>query len=274
MNRKKESGAALIITVMIIAAMTYLITEMTFRSRVYLTLSSNFIYKTKSFYIARSGIEAAKLLLKYDKEQDKENKKYIDYYAVSEDIMSGESSSEVWSLFSQQQMPVQLRDYGSVALKITDEQSKLNINGIDRGQSSEKGLKDPELNRYYKYFIKLGVPEDRAEIMVYSLIDWIDTNDNELMGGAESGYYQSLFPPYMARNNLLASTRELLMVKGFSVDDFQKILPYITVFPKKKNKNLEILLQKKPKQSLFDDLISLSQCLKDVGKILWEHQNF
>ena len=115
---------------------------------------------------------------------------------------------------------------------------------------SEKGLKDPEINRYYSFFIKMGIPDDRAEAMVYALIDWIDSNDDELMGGAESGYYQSLFPPYSARNNVLASTRELLMIKGFSYEDFNKIAPYITVFPKQRNKNYYINVNTAPPEVL------------------------
>jgi DNA uptake protein ComE-like DNA-binding protein len=47
-----------------------------------------------------------------------------------------------------------------------------------------------------------------------SILDWIDPDDEPRTNGAESDYYESLSPPYQAKNGPLDSLEELLLVKG------------------------------------------------------------
>ncbi len=238
---RQSKGAALLITVMIIAAMTYLITELTYTSRINVTSTQNFVAKLKSYYLARSGVEAAKLLLSYDLQQDLANRSRIDYMAKWEENPIGqEGIREVWSYFATNRPPIPLRNYGAVSLKIEDEQSKININGIDRGNASEKGLRDPEIARFVSFLEKIGVQEDEAESVVFPLIDWIDFNDDPLPDGAESAYYLSLSPPYVARNSMLPHISDLFMIKNFTLDIIKKISPYFTVYPRSRVRNYYI----------------------------------
>ncbi len=238
---KKESGAALLITVMLIAAMTYLVTELTYSSRINISSTQNFVGKLKAYYLARSGVEAAKLLLSYDLQNDEENHRRIDYVSHwEENPMNQEEVSEVWSFFATERPPIPLRDYGSVQLRIEDEQSKINLNGINRGQASERGLRDPEIYRFVSFLEKLGIEPDVAEDIVFPLIDWVDCNDDPLPDGAESAYYLSLNPPYEARNSMMPHFSDLFMIKDWTLDVIKKILPYITVYPKKRIKNYYI----------------------------------
>lgn len=54
------------------------------------------------------------------------------------------------------------------------------------------------------------------EILVDSLLDWIDTDDQPRPNGAESDYYTQLDPPYRAKNGPLESIEELLLVANFT----------------------------------------------------------
>ncbi len=248
----KNKGAALLITVMLIAAMTYLITELTYTSRVNISSTQNFVGKMKSYYLARSGVEAAKLLLSYDLEQDREEHSRIDYVAKWQGNPIGqEDIREVWSYFATDRPPIPLRDYGSVKLKIEDEESKVNLNGVNRGNASERGLRDPEIYRFVSFLEKLGVPPEDAETVVFPLIDWIDFNDDPLPDGAETAYYLSLVPPYEARNSMMPDISDLYMIKDFTIKIIKKILPYVTVYPRHRVKEYYINVNTAPAEVLM-----------------------
>ena len=53
-----------------------------------------------------------------------------------------------------------------------------------------------------------------------SILDWIDPDNNVHAGGAESSYYQSLDPPYFAKNQPLDDLSELLLVRGVTPEIF------------------------------------------------------
>lgn len=56
--------------------------------------------------------------------------------------------------------------------------------------------------------------------LVNSILDWIDEDDLRRMDGAESPYYLALEHPYPAKNNLLESIEELLLIRGVAPDLF------------------------------------------------------
>ena len=74
---------------------------------------------------------------------------------------------------------------------------------------------------------RLQIPDD-----VWSaLADWLDSNDEQRPGGAESSYYMTLKPAYRARNNKpLATLSELSLVKGFTPEIVSKLVPFVTVY--------------------------------------------
>ncbi len=84
--------------------------------------------------------------------------------------------------------------------------------------------------------------------LIPPLQDWIDSDDSAMMNnGAESSYYQSLNPPYQARNGFLSSLEELKEIKdGDSL--YKKLAPEFTVFGKA-NPNMLI-------RYTFDELLS------------------
>ena len=56
-----------------------------------------------------------------------------------------------------------------------------------------------------------NVPE-----LINALLDWRDADNDTREGGAESDYYNTLEPPYNAKNGPFDSIEELLLVKGFN----------------------------------------------------------
>jgi type II secretory pathway component PulK len=63
----------------------------------------------------------------------------------------------------------------------------------------------------------MGLPMDLADIV----IDWVDPDDVPFPYGAESAnYYQTLLPPYNAKNSAMNSIDELLLLKDFTPEVF------------------------------------------------------
>jgi general secretion pathway protein K len=66
----------------------------------------------------------------------------------------------------------------------------------------------------------IKIPQNDADIIVDSIMDWKDANTTPLANGAEDDYYQTLNPPYKAKNKNFDTLEELLLVKGVTPDYF------------------------------------------------------
>jgi len=84
-----------------------------------------------------------------------------------------------------------------------DESGKININAMMAN--------DPTGSQLYQMLLLLpNMTDDIAN----SIIDWVDIDTTPRQGGAENDYYNTLTPPYNAKNGPLDSLEELLLVKG------------------------------------------------------------
>jgi general secretion pathway protein K len=93
---------------------------------------------------------------------------------------------------------------GEFSYRITDEQARINVNRLQ----SNPGRLD-------KLLQCLGIDKSVRDPIVDSILDWIDTNEEHRLSGAESDdYYLKLATPYRARNGPLESLNELLQIKG------------------------------------------------------------
>jgi general secretion pathway protein K len=92
-------------------------------------------------------------------------------------------------------------DSGTVSVTITDLERKVNINTANP-QMIQQAL------------TLMGVDADDISTISDSIVDWIDADDTPGLSGAESDYYQSLVPPYYAKNSPIDDLSELLLVKG------------------------------------------------------------
>jgi len=118
--------------------------------------------------------------------------------------------------------------YRAIRFGFIDESSRLNINFLlqmDLGDLLEVGqdlsslLGDSEAS-----LASGGVEQVQRDLLMQvpgmteeaadSVLDWIDDDDNQREFGAESDYYESLTPPYTARNGPIETLDELLKVNG------------------------------------------------------------
>jgi general secretion pathway protein K len=90
---------------------------------------------------------------------------------------------------------------GSFSIKITDLERKVNVNTADPAML-EQAMK------------VVGADAEEGATIIDSIRDWIDKDDAAHVNGAESDYYQTLTPPYNAKNGPLDDVSELLLIRG------------------------------------------------------------
>ena len=100
---------------------------------------------------------------------------------------------------------------GEFSYRISDEQARINVNNATHDQLD-------------KLLQCLGVDKIERDQIVDSILDWIDTNDDHRLNGAESDdYYLKLPIPYRARNGNIESINELRQIKGVTSAIFEGV---------------------------------------------------
>ena len=90
---------------------------------------------------------------------------------------------------------------GVYEVRFIDESGKFNLNRVD----------DAALR---SIFTHLGIDAQLVNVLTDSIMDWRDDDDLHRLNGAESDYYQTLSPPYTAKNGTFDSVEDLLWVRG------------------------------------------------------------
>ncbi len=108
---------------------------------------------------------------------------------------------------------------------VEDLQGRFNLNDL----IAKTGKKDPPALAVLKrLLVVLQVNPDIAD----AIVDWEDPDDNVTNpGGAESGYYASLDPPYAPANAPFVSVTTLRLVKGITPQIYNRLAPYVTALP-------------------------------------------
>lgn len=197
---KNESGFALILTLVVTALMVAVVVEMIHQVYVDTSLSRGFRDGQQASILAESGVTGAAKLLQV-----------------------GLSRQTYTSLSDQWATPLKLDDeVGSLEITISEESGKINVNDVAQAKT---------LEALQRLGSRLKLP---GEIWA-AVSDWIDKDDIQISGGAESSYYRTLKPPYSARNGKLMSLKELSLVKGITPEILGKLQPYLTIFSEEAN---------------------------------------
>ncbi|HEX9757994.1 MAG TPA: type II secretion system minor pseudopilin GspK [Nitrospiria bacterium] len=216
-----QRGVALLMTLLVVTLLVTLILGLDSTVRRDLRMVGNLRDDFKATYIAKSGVAAARALLKED---SKRSPKYDGF-------------DEVWATPFP---PYPLGD-GLIVAEIGDEAGKFNVNTVVKFSGENKVKDEKRVEILMRLFELLNIdPNDAVEIGE-SIVDWIDS-DNETLFGAEDGYYANLEQPYQTKNDFLTHLSELRQIRGMKEEIYQKVTPYLTVYPipKKGGKNILI----------------------------------
>ncbi|HMB16312.1 MAG TPA: type II secretion system minor pseudopilin GspK [Pelovirga sp.] len=196
-----DKGMALLIVLAIVALLSALLIEFSFSTLVDLRSVETFRDRSKSYYIARGGVEAARIILQ-------------------EDRNNFDHPSEFWG---EPLAGIPVGD-GDVSLKIEDLSGRMNINFV----ADERGNPLPGYHRFVALCEEvLQIDSGEALALADALVNWFHS-DLEVVT-ADDDFYNRQTPPYSRRGAKLTALDELLLVRGFDEETVSALSPYIRV---------------------------------------------
>lgn len=194
-----SSGVALIMVLWVITILTVVVLEFSFAMRTEVNITKNFKDELQLYAIAQGGVQRAiaEMIFKNDTRLQQLRKT-----AKTEEI-----APEKKEWVPDGRVYTVPFDHGECELRVMSEAGKININTV-----TEITLR--------KIIGNLGLEEETRDIVVDSILDWINPGDFHRIDGAKNDYYQSLKEPYNCKNGYLDSIEELLLVRGVTPELF------------------------------------------------------
>jgi len=199
---KRDRGIALIIVMIIVAALTVIVTGFAYSMRVETKLARNTRFNPDMDWLGRSGVELARYLLSKRAPGEEQMDALHQKWAGGPCRLPTDATDELEPWEELPMTNVKLGN-GTFSIKITDMERKLNINSA------------PEPLLRYILEMHGGVDATDVDIFIDSLRDWMDPDENPGLNGAESDFYLSEYPPYYSKNGPLDHITELKLVQGF-----------------------------------------------------------
>ena len=196
---RDSRGVALIMVLWVITILTVVVLEFSFAMRTEVNISKNFKDELQLYAAAQGGVQRAiaEMICKNDTRLQQ----------LRKTMKTEEIASEKKEWVPDGRPYTVHFDRGECELRIMSEAGKININTV-----SEMTLR--------KIIGNLGLEAEARDIVVDSILDWIDADDFRRINGAENDYYQSLKEPYYCKNGNLDSIEELLLVRGVTPELF------------------------------------------------------
>jgi len=120
---------------------------------------------------------------------------------------------------------------GGVTVTVRDAGNCFNVNSLVVGEGERTRMNLPMLLQFRRLMDLLQIPQDKAIVISDSLTDWIDSDQNPQVNGAEDGYYQQLAVPYRTPGRLVADLSELRAVRGMEEPLYQRLRPWLCALP-------------------------------------------
>ncbi|MCK5914344.1 MAG: type II secretion system minor pseudopilin GspK, partial [Desulfuromusa sp.] len=175
--------------------------EFSFSTLVDLRATETFRDRTKAYYLARGGIEAARTILQ-------------------EDTNDFDHPSEFWG---NPLVNIPAGD-GDVSITMHDLTGRLNVNFV----YDTRGNPLPGYHRFVALCEEVLLLDHlQSQQLADSLVYWFNADKTKMT--PDDAYYARLHPPYLRRGEKLTVLNELRLVKGFDLQRFDDLKPYIRV---------------------------------------------
>jgi general secretion pathway protein K len=231
-----QNGIAMMIVLWVLVLLIALATEFAFSMKMEVNTTRNYKEDTESYYLAKAGLKLALAELIKD----------VRFHSIHEEhgwimgnpIPTPEANPAPGKETESQVVEVQDFDIvnrtdielgnGTITYTIRDENGKISINSASKAT----------LNKLLAYS---GVSEKIDQDTISdSVLDWIDTNKNHRLNGAEDDYYRTQSPPYLAKNGKIETLNELLQIRGITEEilygspeedgEFKGIAQFLTIY--------------------------------------------
>jgi general secretion pathway protein K len=198
-SRPSQQGIALVIVMISVLVLTVLAGGFAYSMKVETKLARNANSEAELEWLGRSGVEYARWVLANSMLDPSQPYDSLDQPWATGSGWLGPTNAPI----AEVQNPFTL-GRGTVSWKIVDLERKFNINSPE-----------PILQQVLpKAFELMGVAPGESTPLVNAILDWIDPDDQTHIQGAESADYESLSPPYAAKNGPIDDLSELLLIRG------------------------------------------------------------
>ena len=189
---------ALVVVMIAIFVLSVLVGAFAFSMKVETKLAMNASNQTSELWLGRSGVERARWIIALGMgcKYSSLNQKWAG--GQGDDCETNGPLADV-SVDS-----FEMCDR-TISLKITDLESKANINTADQAMLQQA-------------LMMVGADSGEIPSITTCILDWMSKDAVTHAGGAETEYYQTLTPPYVAKNAPIDDLSELLMVKGVTLE--------------------------------------------------------
>jgi competence ComEA-like helix-hairpin-helix protein len=195
----KRRGSILVGVLWCMVLLSVLVIGVLHTARMDLLAVKNYGDQVQAHYLALAGVERAKALLYQDlvaRQGTAINHTGTLYNKATDfqDVPLGRGRFQVFRRAAAE-------EGGGIIYGISDEESRLNLNVASSNQLTNLDGMTPDILGAIIVWRSPAVQNPSAQ-------------DSGNLGGANSDYYMSLQPPYLARNGPFQTVRELLMVRG------------------------------------------------------------
>ena len=216
MLKNNQKGIALMAVLWVLVILIALATEFAYSMKTEVNTTRNYKENAESYYLSKAGINLAMAELFKDARFHSIHEEYgwlignILPMAKESQLPSKtlikdktEEGKRVQDFDIVNRTNIELQN-GTVTYTIQDENGKISINSADKNT----------LNKLLEF---AGV-EDKVEqnTISDSVLDWVDTDKNHRLNGAEDDYYRKKRPPYFAKNGEIETFDELLKIRGMT----------------------------------------------------------
>lgn len=190
-----RDGAVLIVALWVLILLSLLVSSIVFDMQVEAKITSHYRKRFKAQYMARAGMEWAKLILSQAESADSSlEDEFPDLYLATQNLVRG---------VGVRQYRHQLGE-GSFELDLIPEQGRRNVNRL--AEEDWREILDQS-----------GITDfNQQDELIGAFIDWVDSDDFTYANGAESddAFYQER--GYKVKNAPVDTINELLLIKGFT----------------------------------------------------------
>jgi general secretion pathway protein K len=219
-----ENGIALMVVLWVLVLLMALATEFAFSMKGEVNTTRNFKEDIQSYHLAKAGVHLAMAeILSPLGFHGLHN----DFKLIADPLIKElrNDLTKIDQTTYRSSIPQKI-EFGSgiITYRLEDENSKIPINKTT-------------LDTLVKVLTTIGVKSKREkDIIANSILDWIDSDKNHRLNGAENDFYQNLTPPYFSKNAPIESLDELAMIRGidekilYGTDQNNGLINYFTTY--------------------------------------------
>ncbi len=211
-HRARQKGAALVIVLMLIATLSFIVLSLAQHTALAAQRGRNANMRHEFLWLA-FGAEA------------------YGVGAIEAAVEAGDGRMTLQSPLLADIFDVPLAE-GVNEIRISDHTGCFNVNSLAHaGANGATTLNRDAKAEFMALAEALNVSKGKATEIVSAMIDWIDTNQQTELGGAEDGLYTALRLPYRTGGVPIADISEIRAMKGVSKETFGLLRPFICALP-------------------------------------------